>query len=146
MKKLISFILYIIVSFSAHSQDLVVTSFEQCNEPMVVNMQQKDLNGNICSLVKIQLPVIGCKFEGSIIETKFDISEYWVYLSPGAKQLNIKCPNKNTCIIKFEKYGYDGLKSKSIYNLKLQGWDVIKSETTNASGLRTPESSLAQMK
>ena len=134
-----------LISFEMYSQELVVTSFEQCNEPMIATMQQKDLNGNVCSLVKIHLPVIGCKFDGSIISTKFEISEYWVYLSPGAKRLNIKCPNKNTCIVNFDKYGIVGLQSKSIYNLKLQGWDTGQPELSNIAVMRSPESSLAQM-
>lgn len=93
MKKVI-FLIYILVTFNIQAQELVVASFKQCNEPMIAPMQQKDLNGNVCSLVKVQLPVIGCKFDGSIISTSFEISEYWIYLSPGAKQMNIKCPNK----------------------------------------------------
>ncbi|MCD8296454.1 MAG: hypothetical protein LUC88_02670, partial [Prevotella sp.] len=71
-------------------------------EPMIVPMQHKDNNGNICALVKIQLPVVGCKFEGNVIASSFEITEYWVYLSPGTKFLNIKCPNKPTLSITFK--------------------------------------------
>lgn len=146
MKKVIFLIYYILVTFNIQAQELVVASFKQCNEPMIAPMQQKDLNGNVCSLVKVQLPVIGCKFDGSIISTSFEISEYWIYLSPGAKQMNIKCPNKNTCVINFDEYGFNGLESKGIYNLELQGWDGIKNEISKVSSVRTPEASLLQMK
>lgn len=138
-------ILFTVLSIELYAQELIVSSVEQCTEPLIATMQQKDLNGNICSLVKVQLPVIGCKFDGSVISTRFEISEYWVYLSPGAKQLNIKCPNKNTCVVNFDKYGIDRLQSKCIYNLKLQGWEATQTELSDIAVMRSPESSLAQM-
>lgn len=146
MKRVIFLIHYILVTFNMQAQELVVTSFKQCVEPMIAPMQQKDLNGDICSLVKVQLPVIGCKFDGSIISASFEISEYWIYLSPGAKQMNIKCPNKKILVIHFNKYGFDGLESKGIYNLELQGWDGVKNEISKVTPTRTPETSLLQMK
>lgn len=88
-------------------------------EPMTVPMQKNDLNGNICALVKVQIPDQGVKFEGNIIESKYDVSEYWVYLSAGSKQMQIKCPGYTPLRIIFADHGIPALESKGIYELHL---------------------------
>ena len=129
------------------AQDLKIVSFEQRSEPMTFPMQQRDLNGNICALVKVQLPTPGCKFEGNVIDYKFEVSEYWVYLSDGSHNLNIKCPGQTTLFVNFAEYGISEVSSKGIYYLLLEGFgSVAVNQTDSAEVRRTSEESLCQMK
>lgn len=129
------------------AQDLKIVSFEQRSEPMTFPMQQRDLNGNICALVKVQLPTPGCKFEGNVIDYKFEVSEYWVYLSDGSHNLNIKCPGQATLFVNFAEYGISEVSSKGIYYLLLEGFgSVAVNQTDSAEVRRTSEGSVRQMK
>lgn len=129
------------------AQDLHVVSFEQRMEPMTVPMQQRDLNGDICALVKVQLPTPGCKFEGNVIASRFEVSEYWVYLSDGSLYLNIKCPGHPTLFVDFSQYDIPGVVSKSIYYLQLDGYGTVALNPADASPVRrTSEESVRQMK
>lgn len=128
------------------AQDLKVVSFEQRIEPMTIPMQQRDLNGNICALVKVQLPTPGCKFEGNVIDYKFEVSEYWVYLSDGSHNLNIKCPGQPTLFVDFAEYGIAEVSSKGIYYLLLEGFGpVAVNQADSAEVRRTSEESVRQM-
>lgn len=113
--------------------ELVIDSFKQQLDPMTVEMQQKDLNGSVCALIKVVLPINGCQFEGSIIgRPQYKVNEYWVYLSPGSKSLQIKCPDHYPIRFDFQDYGVVALKEKTIYQLvvKLIGQNENSNETT----------------
>ncbi len=103
------------------AQELELKSFGETNEVMTVPMQREDLNHEICALVKVQLPVEGCGFEGSVIGTPvYNINEYWVYMPKGSKQLQVKCPNCYTMMIDFVENGKQvQLQSKRVYKLVL---------------------------
>lgn len=112
---------------------LAVESFKQLLDPMTVEMQQKDLNGSVCALIKVVLPINGCQFEGNIIgNPQYKVNEYWVYLSPGSKSLQIKCPDHYPMRFDFQDYGVVVLKEKAIYQLvvKLTGQNENTNETT----------------
>lgn len=141
---LLVFIGWVCPSFA---QDLHVVSFEQRMEPMTVPMQQKDLNGQICALIKVQLPTLGCKFEGNVIASRFEVSEYWVYLSDGSRYLNIKCPGHPTLFVDFSQYGISGVFSKGIYYLQLEGLGSVAVNPADSSAVqRTSEESVRQLK
>lgn len=134
-------------AYPSFAQDLHVVSFEQRMEPMTVLMQQRDLNGDICALVKVQLPTPGCKFEGNVIASRFEVSEYWVYLSGGSRYLNIKCPGHPTLFVDFSQYDISGVSSKSIYYLQLEGFGTVAVNPADSLIVRrNPEESVCQMK
>ncbi len=105
-----------------HAQELELKSFyEATDEVMTVPMQKRDLNGEICALVKVQLPVEGCGFKGNVFGTpEFDINEYLVYMTKGSKQLQVQCPKSRTMAIDFNRYGVPELQSKRVYKLVLE--------------------------
>lgn len=150
MKKILQIYIILIVcivsDFHLFANTLEVSSMEQRMEPMTVPMQKTDLNGNICALIKVQLPIIGCKFEGNVLDYFFDVTEYWVYMSQGSKQLNIKCPGNKTCVIIFANYGVPDLVSKGIYTLCLDGWNDEKHQKSTETNVRSREESLDAMR
>ena len=99
MKKLISMkrILLLILCCLAvvnevQAQKLVVESMAA--SPTDISASQymrKDLNGNPCALVKVQLAAEGAKFEGNIIKpVDYKTGEYWVYMTEGSYMLSVK--------------------------------------------------------
>lgn len=119
-KVIVSIVSVLLCSINSFSQELVVKSFEKSLNPMTVPMQKKDLNGFICPLVKVELPIKGVKFEGNIIDASFDVNEYLVYLSPNSKMMAIKCPGYKTLKVYFNDYHIPNVVSKSIYILDME--------------------------
>lgn len=118
--RLISVGVFLFVSLICNAQNLKVTGFER--ETMAINtdIQKRDLNGNICAIVKVQLPIAGVKFEGNIVGSEFDVNEYRVYLSPGSKKLTVKCPNFKPLQVEFSQFdNIKRLDSKGVYTLIL---------------------------
>lgn len=73
------------------ADEIRVKSFSMQMEPMTVEMQRKDNNGEVCALVKVIIPTAQATFEGNLIgRSDYKTSEYWCYLSPGSKQLKVK--------------------------------------------------------
>lgn len=104
----------------ADAQEIKVRSFSIQMEPMTMPMQRKDINGNICALVKVIIPSAQAAFEGNLIgNCDFRTSEYWCYLSPGSKYLKVKYPACEPLMIDFTSLLGSGLKSRTIYELRL---------------------------
>lgn len=113
--------LLIISTINIVAENLEINFTAKDREIMIEPMQRKDLNGEICALVKVKVPIKGCKFEGSVIESYFDVNEYWVFVSQGSKRLDIKLPDQETIVVIFKNYGIEYIKSKSIYELTIRG-------------------------
>lgn len=120
MRKYLLYLIILIQCAIGTAQEIKVKSFSMQMEPMTVSMQKKDLNGFICPLIKVQLPIAGCKFEGNVIDVRFDVNEYLVYLSPDSKVLGIKCPNYTPLRVNFIDFNIPKLVAKGIYVLELQ--------------------------
>ena len=102
------------------ADEIRVKSFSMQMEPMTVDMQRKDNNGEVCALVKVIIPTAQATFEGNLIgRSDYKTSEYWCYLSPGSKQLKVKYPNCEPLMIRFDDFIGAGVKSKQIYELHL---------------------------
>lgn len=103
------------------AQELKVLGMNATSEIMPASAQRKDLNGNICALIKVQLPVQGAGFEGSIVgDVIFSINEYLVYVAPGTKMIRVKCPGHYSTMVSFPDCGVPAVESKCVYNLRLQ--------------------------
>ncbi len=116
------------------ADEIRVKSFSMQMEPMTVEMQRKDNNGEVCALVKVIIPTAQATFEGNLIgRSDYKTSEYWCYLSPGSKQLKVKYPNCEPLMINFADFIGSGLRSKQIYELSLS---VPTSHITGGSPVR----------
>lgn len=61
-----------------------------------------DLNGMGCALIKLEIPVSGVTFEGSVIgDVNLNTNEYWVYLTDGTKRLKVHIPGQNNLLLEF---------------------------------------------
>ena len=116
-RQFLTFILLWLSCLAIHAQDVQV-KFESKAEPMTVPMQRKDLNGDLCALVKVLLPQNDVAFEGNVIgKVTFRTNEYWVYMSPNSQYLRIKIPGRYPVLVNFTQYGIEGVESKGIYEL-----------------------------
>ena len=150
MKRLLAIALVLLMAVaSVSAQRLTVTEVRQAMEPMTVPMQRLDYNNEICALVKVSLPVAGAGFEGNTVgEPLFKINEYWVYLTPGTKMLNIKAPGYHSLMVDFREYGISALESKSIYYVVLdaEGGAPVHQTVTANYGVFTVQPTTAIVK
>ena len=120
----------------ANAQELKVVSFERINDISATSQPRTDASGNKCALIKVSLPVEGCKFSGSIIGNPvFETNEYWVYMTGSSKSLEIRCPGCKALVADF---GEDGVESATTYRLRLSGYSNSASNNpsnTNINGL-----------
>ena len=104
-----------------HAQELTVKSMTAL--PMDLSASQyerKDLNGQPCALVKVQLATMGARFEGNVIgSADYKTNEYWVYMTEGSYMLSVKHPNFVTLSVNFRDYGINGVQGKVTYRLTL---------------------------
>ena len=91
--------------------------------PMDVSASQyerKDLNGQPCALVKVQLATMGAKFEGNVVgSADYKTGEYWVYMTEGSYMLSVKHPSFVPLSVNFRDYGISGVQGKATYRLTL---------------------------
>ncbi len=86
-------------------------------------MQRKDLNGNICALLKVMVTKKGLSFEGNVIGSveQKNGNQYWVYLSPGTKKIKINVPGEKTKVLDLDEYpDFPAFESKRIYEYSFE--------------------------
>ena len=72
------FVLIALTPFLAAADEIRIKSFSMQMEPMTVEMQRKDNNGEVCALVKVIIPTAQATFEGNLIgRSYYKTSEYW---------------------------------------------------------------------
>lgn len=129
------YVLILSITFSLPAQELKLESVAMEMNPQTVLMQRKDLNGQVCALVKVIMPGEKVVFEGSLIgDCPYKTSEYWCYLSPGTKSLKIKYPNLRPLLIDFTEYFGAGVKDGRIYNIVVR---VPQGGINNSAPIRT---------
>lgn len=107
---------------AAQGQELKVTAMRLAEgDGASAEELRKDLNGDACALVKVQLAGMGAQFEGNVIgDTEQRDGTYWVYMSSGSKELRIKHPDYIAAQVRFADYGIASVKGRSTYVLTLQ--------------------------
>ncbi len=79
---------------------------------------RKDSNDSICALIRVQLPVSNALFRGYTVgEITTNPGEYFVYLTPGAKSLEVYQPGYGWTEVSFKDYGFSCVESKIVYKL-----------------------------
>ena len=116
-------LLVIIVLFSTmvQAQELTVKSMTASPTDLSASQyERKDLAGQACGLVKVQLATPGAQFEGNVIgKTDYKTGEYWVYMSEGSYMLSVKHPSFIPLSVNFRDYGITGIEGKVTYKLTL---------------------------
>lgn len=102
------------------AQELTIKSFVAKTNDLAASVhERKDLNGNACALVKVQLATAGATFSPNVVgNVEYKVNEYWVYLPTASQHLEVKHPNFPTKDIVFADYGVK-LESKATYVLTL---------------------------
>ena len=119
------FILISLAHVTTFAREIQVKSFEILSRDLTARTKRvDDLNGKMCALIKVVLPVEECKFEGDVVRQSFDVNEYLVYMPEGSKRLRIKCPGFETLQVELTTPEGDvGVKSGVTYSLKLSGYE-----------------------
>lgn len=91
MKRLFAILTVMAISLVAWGQELTVKDFHiDPSDISAVRYEVKDLNGEMCALVKIGLVLQDVTFEGSVVKSEFKDGEWWVYMVDKSWWLNIK--------------------------------------------------------
>ncbi len=103
-----------------YGQKLTIKSFVAKTNDLAASVhERKDLNGNSCSLVKVQLAIEGAEFSPNVVgSVDYKVNEYWVYLPTTSQNLEVKHPNFQAKDIIFADYGIK-LEPKATYILTL---------------------------
>lgn len=143
MHKILLFYTFIFLFLSnVRAQYFKIAQIKQVNDIILYQDDKKDLNGKSCALLKIQIPLSNLIFEGNVIESKYAYGEYWVYITNGTKQLNIKHQNYYPLRINFEEHGIN-ITSKRVYLINL----ILENNNQEAhKELTIMKDSLSQMK
>lgn len=100
------------------SEPLVVDKLIHKTTDLSASNAPKDMNGNLCGLLKVITNDKSMTFEGSVIGTpEYKNGEYWVYLPQGTYQLKLKSANNAPLLLSFRDYNIDKVIPKSTYEL-----------------------------
>lgn len=126
MRLLLSLLLFLVSHALCVASDLKVDSFYAAPFDLSARVDERlDRNGNPCAVIKLQLPVEGCKFEGNIIDSRYDVNEYWVYATAGTKRIDIKCPGmKKISVVFAEVSQIEALESSVTYIMEMSGYET----------------------
>lgn len=116
-------LLFVIFSFTCNTssaQGFKVKEFQQNINDGSAFRAPIDENGHPCGLIKVRTDNAGMKFKGNIVgEVENKTNEYWVYMVPGSKLLNILHQNYMPMLINFDDYGVGEVASKATYIITL---------------------------
>ena len=124
MRKLLTVLLLSII-VSVFAAEFKVRSFEFIQNDLSARRNSRtDVNDEICAIVKISCNINGLKFDsnaGIVGDIEFNKGEYWLYVSPGEKQIDIFKEG-------YEKLTFfisNNIKSNQVYLLKIYGTGTV---------------------
>lgn len=119
MKKSLFLICFVLLGFLAFSQNMSVESFRCLDNDLSARVAKlKDINGELCALIRLNTPERGFEFSGCNVEkTEQKTGEIWVFVSPGVKFITIKHRDFGAII----NYPFpESIKSGVTYEMKLR--------------------------
>ncbi len=119
MKKLIALLMLAACFAWGRSQELTINSIAPAIFDATANSpatERKDLNGELCALIKVQLPLEGAEFLGNTVgETVNHAGEYWVYVIDGTRELHLHQKLVKPLVIYFPDFGIKGVEGGVTY-------------------------------
>lgn len=111
---------FVTVSYGSRENEFIVSNMTVDATDLSARTYGKKDNANEdCALIKVHLPFDGVSFVGDIVgEPIFKTNEYWVYVSQGSKELEIKYPNYKPTKVKFKELDINDLIGRTTYDLK----------------------------
>ena len=129
-KRLLIVICAIISVGSIKGQNVDIVSFNQLTNDISARVNEKNIGGEKCALVKVLFPVKGCEFVGTIEKPVFKVNEYWAYFKPGAQYMILRNSKFEPLRIVFgDISNISSLESGCTYQLKLS-YKEDKSQAT----------------
>jgi len=93
-KKSLSFILFTIGCVISMAQKITIEDFQKLDRDMSARTaNMRDINGELCALLKIETTEKGFHFQGLVERTEQKVGEIYVYISPGMRFMTIKHPD-----------------------------------------------------
>ena len=136
IQKLLALVVLLICGVSAaKAQKISVEAFNRIDRDMGARVAKvRDINSDLCALIKIETIETGFEFSGCIIEkTEQKTGEIWVFVSPGVKFLTIK--HKDFGVLR--NYNFpQSIESGVVYQMKLSTEaKEVKIDTASVSTL-----------
>ena len=122
------------VAFPATAQKTVtVKSFTQTADHIPGSDRRKDLNGELCALIKVYVVDDIERIEGNKIGdvVKRGNVEKWIYMCKGSRNIRIHLRNHLPVKVMFQDYEISGLESNRDYELVIEAEDGISHTTKN---------------
>ena len=119
MKKSLFLIYFVLLGFLAFSQNMSIESFRCLDNDLSARVAKlKDINGELCALIRLNTPERGFEFSGCNVEkTEQKTGEIWIFVSPGVKFITIKHRDFGAII----NYPFpESIKSGYAYEMKLR--------------------------
>lgn len=114
-------LLFLLFTSFAFSQEMKVKSMRYVLSDLTARTNLRtDINGDTCALVRVHLASPDAKFEGNIADSKYDSSEYLVYMSPGSKRIRIKVEGYLPLTVDFSEYNIKTVESRQTYVLVIE--------------------------
>ncbi len=118
MYRFLNILILLAAACGMSAQEISVSKFEPLSDVQYGSMLRPDLNGIDAALIKVQCPVEGVFFDGSLIgDPQFRTSEYWVWLEAGQRMMDMAVPGYKKIRIFFDDYGVGQVQSKAVYLL-----------------------------
>lgn len=118
MRRLFFILAFLLSCGSIGAQQLIVKSFEA--DPFdnaAIKFEKKDGNNESCPLVIVQIALADVTFDGYVVEVEQKDGEYWVYMSNGAKWLEVKAKGYISPEFDIADKFPQGLAGKTTYKL-----------------------------
>lgn len=119
MRKSLFLICFVLLGFLAFSQNMSIESFRCLDNDLSARVAKlKDINGELCALIRLNTPERGFEFSGCNVEkTEQKTGEIWIFVSPGVKFITIKHRDFGAII----NYPFpESIKSGYAYEMKLR--------------------------
>ncbi|MCM1141279.1 MAG: WG repeat-containing protein [Muribaculum sp.] len=127
----INLLLTLSIFLSVDAQTLKVERIELSNFDISAQaLSRVDANGEECALLRMQLPVEGVLFEGSIVgDVSFKTNHYLIYMPYTSKRVKVLCPGFHSIMIEFSEFGTK-LESGNTYDIYCE----LRSNQTDEDG------------
>ena len=145
MKKLYLILLSVFALLNtAMAQELKVKSFVLAPTDITAQTEgRKDLNGDVCALVKIFVVGDVADVEGNVVKPLVKKnSQTWAFMTQGSKQMQVIAQNALPLMVTFADYGIEKLESNRTYILTLNQVGGAAASIPSCSNSESTKSSL----
>lgn len=132
------FLFFVAVLTVSAQKTPTIRSFSLTNDHISSNDRRKDLNGNPCALLKVQVVDEISRVEGNKIGAIVNKGvEKWIYMCKGSRNIRIHFKNHLPLKVMFQDYQINGLEGNRVYELVLEIPDFQQS-VSNGTPSQTP--------